>query len=224
VLATPPAGVTVTPLAPVAQFGEIDAKVKTGDWKSEIRTKGLSDLHVLQVTIAPGGTFGWHSHPGPSLVIVKSGTASLYKGGHAHDGEDEEPLQFPLHGTPTPSALTRAPLGLLFPVGGGRSVSARPSASSVVANIAAAPTPASVQSKPPSRTLTTTVAGRSRLGSGGGFASAWLGAAAIDSSSASTTNHRSPLVMLIPPPFAIATSPSMWWCAWAVLEFRLCST
>jgi hypothetical protein len=82
VLATPPAGVTVTPLAPVAQFGEIDAKVKTGDWKSEIRTKGLSDLHVLQVTIAPGGTFGWHSHPGPSLVIVRSGTLSVY---HAPD-------------------------------------------------------------------------------------------------------------------------------------------
>jgi len=26
----------------------------------------------------PGGTFGWHSHPGPSLVIVKSGTATFY--------------------------------------------------------------------------------------------------------------------------------------------------
>jgi quercetin dioxygenase-like cupin family protein len=79
VLATPLSGVSVTALAPVAQFGEIDAKVKTGDWKSDITTKGLSDLHVVQVTIAPGGTFGWHSHPGPSLVIVKSGTASLYK-------------------------------------------------------------------------------------------------------------------------------------------------
>jgi hypothetical protein len=34
------------------------------------RTKGASDLHMLQNTIAPGGTFGWRSHPGPSLVIV----------------------------------------------------------------------------------------------------------------------------------------------------------
>ena len=33
---------------------------------------------MLQNTIAPGGTFGWHSHPGPSLVIVKSGTATFY--------------------------------------------------------------------------------------------------------------------------------------------------
>jgi quercetin dioxygenase-like cupin family protein len=33
---------------------------------------------VLQNRIAPGGTFGWHCHPGPSLVIVKSGTATFY--------------------------------------------------------------------------------------------------------------------------------------------------
>jgi quercetin dioxygenase-like cupin family protein len=33
---------------------------------------------VLQNTIQPGATFGWHSHPGPSLVIVKSGTATFY--------------------------------------------------------------------------------------------------------------------------------------------------
>ena len=43
-----------------------------------INTKGDSDLHILKNTIAPGGTFGWHSHPGPSLVIVKSGTATFF--------------------------------------------------------------------------------------------------------------------------------------------------
>jgi len=42
--------------------------------------KGASDLHVLSNTIAPGGSFGWHSHPGPSFVIVKSGTATVYLG------------------------------------------------------------------------------------------------------------------------------------------------
>src|SRR6266850_7123821 len=42
--------------------------------------KGLSDLHVVQVTIQPGGTLGWHSHLGPSFVIVKSGAATFYHG------------------------------------------------------------------------------------------------------------------------------------------------
>lgn len=79
VLATPPSGVTPTLLAK-GRFDVIDAKTKTGHWTARIRTKGSSDLEVLEVRIAPGGTFGWHSHPGPSLVIVKSGTATVYSG------------------------------------------------------------------------------------------------------------------------------------------------
>ena len=81
VLATPPSGVTTLPIA-TGRFDPFATKVKTGAWKAEIRTKGVSDFHVLQNTIVPGGTFGWHSHPGPSLVIVKSGTATFY---HADD-------------------------------------------------------------------------------------------------------------------------------------------
>jgi quercetin dioxygenase-like cupin family protein len=81
VLATPPIGVTTTPIAS-GRFDPIDTRVKTGAWKASIRTKGVSDFHVLQNTIIPGGTFGWHSHPGPSLVIVKAGTATFY---HADD-------------------------------------------------------------------------------------------------------------------------------------------
>jgi quercetin dioxygenase-like cupin family protein len=80
VLATPPSGTTFTLLAPVAQFGEIDADARSGDWTAKIKTKGLSDLHLTEVTIQPGGNGGWHSHPGPSFVTVKSGTATAYEG------------------------------------------------------------------------------------------------------------------------------------------------
>jgi quercetin dioxygenase-like cupin family protein len=84
-LATPPSGV-VTQTFGVGRFTDIDATTKTdidpgnatNFWQARINTKGESDLYVLQNTIAPGGTFGWHSHPGPSLVIVKSGTATFY--------------------------------------------------------------------------------------------------------------------------------------------------
>ena len=79
-LATPPAGVTVTPLAPTGTFGELHAKAKIGDWEAKIKTKGLSDVYFTQVTIQPGGTLGWHSHPGLSFVIVKQGTATFYDG------------------------------------------------------------------------------------------------------------------------------------------------
>ena len=77
VQATPIVGVTTTPIAQ-GQFGDIDAKTVTGDWHAKIDTKGDSDLFVLENRIIPGGTFGWHSHPGPSLVIVKSGALTLY--------------------------------------------------------------------------------------------------------------------------------------------------
>jgi len=70
----------------IGRFDDINARTKTDIepgagtdfWQGRIDTKGVSDLYVLQNTIAPGGTFGWHSHPGPSLVIVKSGTATFY--------------------------------------------------------------------------------------------------------------------------------------------------
>ncbi len=79
VLATPVSGVTSTLFA-VGHFEEIDAKTLSSSWQARIRTKGESDLHVLENRITPGGTFGWHSHPGPSLVTVKSGALTLYRG------------------------------------------------------------------------------------------------------------------------------------------------
>jgi quercetin dioxygenase-like cupin family protein len=79
-LATPASGETPRLLAPVGHFGEINAKAKSGDWEAEIETKGLTDVHVVEVTIQPGGYLGWHSHPGPRFLIVKSGAATNYMG------------------------------------------------------------------------------------------------------------------------------------------------
>lgn len=79
VLATDPSGVTSTPIAK-GQFGEIDAKTLSSSWQARIDTKGESDLYVLENRIVPGGSFGWHSHPGPSLVIIKTGALTVYRG------------------------------------------------------------------------------------------------------------------------------------------------
>jgi hypothetical protein len=82
--ATPPSGVSNPPWSPViGRFASgIDATAKTdvnsgsatSFWKMRIEAKGATDVHILENVIHPGGTFGWHSHPGPSLVIVQSGT------------------------------------------------------------------------------------------------------------------------------------------------------
>ena len=78
VLATSMHGVTSTVLG-IAQFNEISAKTLSSSWQARISTKGESDVWMLQNVIVPGGSFGWHSHPGPSLVIVKAGALTLYR-------------------------------------------------------------------------------------------------------------------------------------------------
>ncbi len=78
-LATPGVGVNSTVFA-IGTFDEIHAKTLSSKWQARIDTKGATDVHILENRIAPGGTFGWHSHPGPSIVVVKSGALTLYRG------------------------------------------------------------------------------------------------------------------------------------------------
>lgn len=79
VLATPPSAVTPTEYG-IGKLGAFATDGRNGEWSAKMNIKGVSDLHVLSNRIGPGGSFGWHSHPGPSFVIVKSGTASVYLG------------------------------------------------------------------------------------------------------------------------------------------------
>jgi quercetin dioxygenase-like cupin family protein len=81
VLATPSAGFTSTTLAK-AQLGELKIKghSKADDWKVKLKTKGLSDLDVQSNVFAAGGSSGWHTHPGPSLITVTAGTVTVYDG------------------------------------------------------------------------------------------------------------------------------------------------
>ena len=78
-LATPSTGLTSTTLA-TGRLDAVHVEVKTGRWKAELETKGQSDVTVVENRVAPGGTFGWHSHPGPSFIVVKAGTITFYDG------------------------------------------------------------------------------------------------------------------------------------------------
>jgi quercetin dioxygenase-like cupin family protein len=79
-LATPQSGVTTTILAK-STFGEIDLNAHTipaDTWQARLKTHGLTDAYVVDNKFAPGGTTGWHTHPGPSLIFVVAGTVSNY--------------------------------------------------------------------------------------------------------------------------------------------------
>jgi uncharacterized cupin superfamily protein len=95
VSATPAGGFTGTTLA-LGRFGEIDAfnhlilpnappsRHHKNAWLSWQKTKGLSDLYVQSNVWAPGGSTGWHTHSGHSLIVVTAGSVTAY------DGDDPE--------------------------------------------------------------------------------------------------------------------------------------
>jgi quercetin dioxygenase-like cupin family protein len=74
-LATPGAGISATTLGQ-GTFSE-RVKLNTPNIKAKIKP---SDFIVQEVVVEPGGHTGWHSHPGPALVIIQEGTFTLYDG------------------------------------------------------------------------------------------------------------------------------------------------
>ncbi len=61
---------------------DLKFKVKGQQGEEVIHVPNAQETVFQQVVIAPGGYTGWHSHPGPVLVLIKSGQLSFY------DGED----------------------------------------------------------------------------------------------------------------------------------------
>jgi hypothetical protein len=59
-----------------------NATRKNGKWEPQGRTQVVhvddpSEVVVALVTIQPGGSLGWHTHPGPAIVSVASGELTI---------------------------------------------------------------------------------------------------------------------------------------------------
>lgn len=65
-LATPPEGASGV----VQARGAVDEKVR-------VHERAGTEFVTQQIQIQPGGSTGWHTHPGAALAIVKSGTLTL---------------------------------------------------------------------------------------------------------------------------------------------------
>jgi len=62
-------------------FDDIDVHLNDMPrYQVKISTKGRSDVYVTRNAIAVGGHSGWHTHPGPSLIIVTVGEIMAYDG------------------------------------------------------------------------------------------------------------------------------------------------
>jgi quercetin dioxygenase-like cupin family protein len=85
VFATPANGFVGTTIAK-GRFDDIDVMNHSfpegflRPWLSIQKTKGPSDVYVQNNVWSPGGSTGWHTHPGHSLIIVTAGTVTGYEG------------------------------------------------------------------------------------------------------------------------------------------------
>jgi quercetin dioxygenase-like cupin family protein len=66
--ATPPVGLTNIPLARGSNMSDGTIPLKAG-----------SDVAIAQITVGPGGSSGWHSHPGGAIVVVQQGSLTVYR-------------------------------------------------------------------------------------------------------------------------------------------------
>ena len=60
----------------------VDLKVKAvvGGELDVVQVHNAQDTIVQQVIVQPGGFTGWHSHPGPAVVVVAEGEFTYYDG------------------------------------------------------------------------------------------------------------------------------------------------
>lgn len=82
VRATPASGFVGTTVA-MGRLDEFSVNLHTDPadiWQSRQKTHGQSDLYVQSNVWAVGGSTGWHSHPGHSLIIITAGTVTNYEG------------------------------------------------------------------------------------------------------------------------------------------------
>jgi quercetin dioxygenase-like cupin family protein len=80
VLATSGSGIISATIQARAGFlNPVDITVKMKDGRTEVvHVPDAQDTVIQQMVLAPGVHTGWHTHPGPAVVLVKSGTLTLY--------------------------------------------------------------------------------------------------------------------------------------------------
>ena len=66
--ATPPSGLTQVLLARGNDVSDGTIPLQFG-----------TDIVMVQLTVEPGGSSGWHSHPGGAIIVVKQGSLTVHK-------------------------------------------------------------------------------------------------------------------------------------------------
>jgi quercetin dioxygenase-like cupin family protein len=72
---------TVTPseATPPSRLTNVTLARGTDTSHGTIPLRFGTDIVMAQITVDPGGSSGWHSHPGGAIIIVQAGTLTTYR-------------------------------------------------------------------------------------------------------------------------------------------------
>ena len=73
-LGSPPSGFTPTNLVKA----DLDQKIQLNSDRVKFQTKEHTDVLVQKIVTDPGGSSGWHHHPGMVIVAVQSGSLTVW--------------------------------------------------------------------------------------------------------------------------------------------------
>jgi quercetin dioxygenase-like cupin family protein len=81
-LASPGSGVLSATVVARAGFpDQVDLKFKVADGKMQVlHVPDAQETVIQSIVLGPNGLTGWHSHPGPTVVLVKAGELTVYAG------------------------------------------------------------------------------------------------------------------------------------------------
>jgi len=71
---------SVTTLLALANAGELHWQSNLDHFTIQLMTHDDTDVAVATQVTSVGGSSGWHYHPGPVLVLVKTGVVTTYRG------------------------------------------------------------------------------------------------------------------------------------------------
>ncbi|HLG56829.1 MAG TPA: cupin domain-containing protein [Vicinamibacterales bacterium] len=86
-LATPGSNVVGTVMARAGFVDSVDLRLRVTSLspghrhkkdREVIRVDDAADTVMQKIVIGPGGSTGWHSHPGPAIALVTNGELTLY--------------------------------------------------------------------------------------------------------------------------------------------------
>jgi quercetin dioxygenase-like cupin family protein len=80
--------VNAVPAAATPPVGFASQVLGRGTYVSHetLATQQGLDIVVSKITVAPGGSSGWHSHPGGAIVVVQQGEITIYASTGIGDG------------------------------------------------------------------------------------------------------------------------------------------